>query len=118
MCGWTGPLRFISWTRSGRRRAAMMRPAPSREPTLPHRAKRRTLFVQAPYEPMAADCACQGAVSGRKTVSKQYRWLAFSGVAGIIVTAVLMTTATMSQEKTPQLTRLGKVEFKVECNGA
>ena len=49
---------------------------------------------------------------------KQYQWMAFSGLAILIMAAVLMTATTMSQEKTPQLARLGEVKFKVECNGA
>ena len=49
---------------------------------------------------------------------KQYQWMASSSLAALIVAALLITSTTMSQEKTPQLTRLGKVDFKVECNGA
>jgi hypothetical protein len=48
----------------------------------------------------------------------QYRHMAFSGLAVAVAAAWIMTARTMSQEKAPELTRLGKVEFKVECNSA
>jgi hypothetical protein len=48
----------------------------------------------------------------------RYRWMAFSGLAVVVAVAWIMTARTMGQEKPPELTRLGKVEFKVECNSA
>jgi hypothetical protein len=53
-----------------------------------------------------------------KIMPNRYRWTAISGLAVVVAAVSLMAAKTMSQEKAPELTRLGKVDFKVECNSA
>jgi hypothetical protein len=62
--------------------------------------------------------ACQRGITREKIVPNQYRRMAFSGLAVAVAAAWLMSASTMSQEKAPELARLGKVEFNVECNSA